>query len=494
VFLEKEENPMRIYNTLTRQKQEFTPLDGNKVTIYTCGPTVYDLFHVGNARVFITFDMVRNYLKFKGYEVKFVQNFTDIDDKMIKRANEEGITVKELGDRFISEYFTDAESLGVKRADIHPRATENIEDIIRIIETLQQKGYAYEVNGDVYFETRKFKQYGKLSHQNLDELESGARVEPGENKKDPLDFAVWKAKKPNEPAWDSPWGKGRPGWHIECSVMAMKYLGETIDIHGGGPDLVFPHHENEIAQSEAASGKPFARFFMHAGYLNINNQKMSKSLGNFFTVRDVLKKYDPEVIRFLMLSSHYRSPINFSEELMEQAKSSLERFYNALYNMEYLEDVSATDAIEISDDYELKNRRDKELLAAGKDLKEYMEIQEDNRRKFIQAMDDDFNTADAIAALFNVVREFNMNIDQHSPKEAITFTKKMLIDLGAVLGFFEKFTSKTLLEQEIAKKIQERQAARKARNFALADSIRDELKAQGIILEDTPSGVRWKRM
>jgi cysteinyl-tRNA synthetase len=369
---------VQIYNTLSRRKQEFVPLKGNKVTIYTCGPTVYDFFHVGNARVFVTFDMIRKYLKFKGYEVKYVQNFTDIDDKMIRRANEEGITVKELGCRFINEYYKDADSLGVKRADIHPRATENIKDIIRIIKILQEKGYAYEVNGDVYFEARKFKEYGKLSHQNLDELESGARVEPGVNKKDPLDFAVWKAKKPNEPAWESPWGEGRPGWHIECSVMAMKYLGETIDIHGGGPDLVFPHHENEIAQSEAASGKPFARFFMHAGYLNIDNKKMSKSLGNFFTVRDVLKKYDPEVVRFLMLSSHYRSPINFSEELMKQAKSSLERFYNALYNMEYLENLPLID--EVPDDSRQKDQKDNLVINAKKGLNEYIYIQEENRR------------------------------------------------------------------------------------------------------------------
>ncbi|MGI6485648.1 MAG: cysteine--tRNA ligase [Tepidanaerobacteraceae bacterium] len=467
---------MRIYNTLSRNKEEFAPLNDNQVTIYTCGPTVYDYFHIGNARVFITFDMVRNYLKFKGYKVKFVQNFTDIDDKMIKRASAEGITVKELGDRFIKEYFQDAESLGIKKADVHPRATENIKDIIDIIRKLVDNGYAYDVDGNVYFETRKFKQYGKLSHQNLDELESGARVEPGENKKDSLDFALWKAKKPNEPSWDSPWGEGRPGWHIECSVMAMKYLGETIDIHGGGPDLIFPHHENEIAQSEAASGKAFARFFMHVGYLNISNQKMSKSLGNFFTVRDVLKKYNPEVVRFLMLSSHYRSPINFSEELMEQAKSSLERFYNALYNMEYLEDISSDNFIKTND------------------CEVYLSTLKANRQKFIEAMDDDFNTADAIAALFNIVRQFNLNIDKNLPKQAITLTKNTLIDLGAVLGFFEKFKPKKLLEEDIEEKIEEREAARKVKNFALADKIRDELKAQGIILEDTPTGVRWKRI
>jgi cysteinyl-tRNA synthetase len=466
---------MRIYNTLTRKKEEFVPLKGNTVTMYTCGPTVYDFFHVGNARVFITFDMVRNYLKFRGYDVKFVQNFTDIDDKMIKRANEEGITVKQLGDRFIKEYFADADALGIERADVHPRATEHIDDIINIIEVLQEKGYAYQVDGDVYYEARKFKDYGKLSHQNLDELEAGARIEPGEKKKDPMDFALWKARKPGEPAWPSPWGEGRPGWHIECSVMAMKYLGETIDIHGGGPDLIFPHHENEIAQSEAATGKPFARFFMHVGYLNINNQKMSKSLGNFFTVRDILKKYDPEVLRFFMLSSHYRSPINFGQDLMEQAKSSLERLYNALYSMEHLEKVAA----------------DRTLT---REEERYLTVQHQNREKFIEAMDDDFNTAGAIAVLFDMVREFNMNVNEDSARKVITSTRELLLSLGGVLGFFKKFAEKLLLDEEIEEKIRLRQEARRAKNYTLADKIRDELRARGIILEDTPAGVRWKRL
>jgi cysteinyl-tRNA synthetase len=465
---------MKIYNTLTRKKEDFVPLKDNKVTIYTCGPTVYDFFHVGNARVFMTFDMVRNYLRFRGYDVTFVQNFTDIDDKMINRANEEGITVKELGERFIREYFKDAGALGVTRADVHPRATEHIGEIIDLIKILVEKGYAYEVNGDVYYEARKFKDYGKLSHQNIDELEAGARIETGEKKKDPMDFALWKAQKPGEPAWDSPWGKGRPGWHIECSIMAMKYLGETIDIHGGGPDLIFPHHENEIAQSEAATGKPFARFFMHVGYLNINNQKMSKSLGNFFTVRDILKTYDPEVLRFFMLSSHYRSPINFSQELTEQAKSSLERLYNALYSMEHLEKVTA----------------DKDLTESDR---EYLNNLKINMDEFIKAMDDDFNTADAIASLFDIVREYNMSIDQNSSRKLIEETKEMLLTLGSVLGFFRKFNEKALLDKEIEQKIRERQQARKDKNYLLADKIRDELKAQGIILEDTPAGVRWKR-
>lgn len=466
---------MLIYNTLTRKKEEFVPLKDNKVTIYTCGPTVYDFFHVGNARVFITFDMIRNYLKFRGYDVTFVQNFTDIDDKMIKRANEENITVKELGERFIAEYFKDADALGIKRADVHPRATEHIDAIIELIEILIDKGYAYEVDGDVYYKAREFKDYGKLSQQNIDELEAGARIEPGEKKKDPMDFALWKAQKPGEPAWDSPWGKGRPGWHIECSVMAMRYLGETIDIHGGGPDLVFPHHENEIAQSEAATGKPFARYFMHVGYLNIDNKKMSKSLGNFFTVRDILKKYDPEVLRFLILSSHYRSPINFSEELMSQAKNSLERLYNALYSMEHLEGIAADRELEEKD-------------------REYLDKLHGHEQEFIKAMDDDFNTADAIASLFNIVREYNMNVDEKSAIEVVKATKETLLKLGNVLGFFRKFTEKTLLDKEIEEKIREREEARKNKNYALADKIRDELKAQGIILEDTPSGVRWKRL
>ena len=466
---------MLIYNTLTRRKEEFVPLNGNKVNIYTCGPTVYDFFHVGNARVFITFDMVRNYLKFRGYDVKFVQNFTDIDDKMIKRANEENITVKELGERFIDEYFKDADALGIQRADVHPKATEHINDIIELIKLLIDKGYAYEVDGDVYYAARNFKEYGKLSQQKLDELEAGARIEPGEKKKDPMDFALWKAQKPGEPAWDSPWGKGRPGWHIECSVMAMKYLGETIDIHGGGPDLIFPHHENEIAQSEAATGKPFARYFMHVGYLNIDNQKMSKSLGNFFTVRDILKKYDPEVLRFFMLSSHYRSPINFSEDLMGQAKNSLERLYNALYSMEHLEKVA----------------EDKDI---AEDDRAYLDKLKRYEQEFVEAMDDDFNTADAIASLFNIVREHNMKVDEKSPRRLVTETKGMLLNLGSVLGFFRNFKEKTLLDEEIEEKIRQRQEARKNKNYALADKIRDELKAQGIILEDTPTGVRWKRL
>ncbi|MFO7153056.1 MAG: cysteine--tRNA ligase [Bacillota bacterium] len=464
---------MKIYNTLTRRKEEFIPLNGNKVTIYACGPTVYDFFHVGNARVFITFDAVRRYLKYRGYDVKFVQNFTDIDDKMIKRANEEGITVKELGDRFIEEYFKDADALNIKRADVHPRATDHIRDIVEFIKVLIEKGYAYVVDGDVYFSARSFPGYGKLSGQKLEELEAGARVEPGEKKRDPLDFALWKAKKPGEPAWPSPWGEGRPGWHIECSVMAIKHLGETIDIHGGGPDLIFPHHENEIAQSEAATGKPFARFFMHVGYLNINNEKMSKSLGNFFTVREILKEYEPEVLRFLMLSSHYRSPINFSKELMEQSKNALERLYTALYAMEHLEKVTPE-------------------RPATPEEEEYLKKLLQNKDKFIESMDDDFNTASAIAALFDIVREFNVSLNENSSREAVKKTKELLLELGGVLGLFSKFQP-ALLDEEIERMIKERQEARKAKNYALADKIRDELRARGIIIEDTPTGTRWRR-
>lgn len=464
---------VKIYNTLTKRKEEFRPLNDNKVTIYACGPTVYDYFHVGNARVFITFDMVRNYLKYKGYDVKFVQNFTDIDDKMIKRANEEGITVKELGDRFIEEYFKDADALNIQRADVHPRATEHIQDIIEFIKVLIEKGYAYVVDGDVYFSAKSFPGYGKLSGQNLEELEAGARVEPGEKKKDPMDFALWKARKPGEPAWPSPWGEGRPGWHIECSVMAVKHLGETIDIHGGGPDLIFPHHENEIAQSEAVTGKPFARFFMHVGYLNINNEKMSKSLGNFFTVREILKEYEAEVLRFLMLSSHYRSPINFSKELMEQSKNALERLYTALYAMEHLEKVAPERPLSIKEE-------------------EYLKKQLENKNKFIESMDDDFNTASAIAAIFDIVREFNVNLNENSSKEAVKRTKELVLELGGVLGLFSRFQPE-LLDEEIERMIKERQEARKAKNYALADKIRDELKARGIIIEDTPTGTRWRR-
>ncbi len=464
---------MKIYNTLTRQKEEFAPLVPGEVKMYSCGPTVYNYFHIGNARPFIIFDTVRRYLEFNGYNVTFVQNFTDIDDKMINRANDEGITVKELGERFIEEYFKDADSLGIKRASVHPKATENIDSIIDIVKKLEDNGYAYNVDGDVYFATKKFKEYGKLSHQPLDDLEAGARIDVNESKRDPMDFALWKKQKPGEPAWESPWGLGRPGWHIECSAMANKYLGKTIDIHSGGQDLVFPHHENEIAQSECANCKPFARYWMHNGYINVDNKKMSKSLGNFFTVRDVLNEFDGEVIRFFMLSAHYRSPINFSKDLIEQAKTGLERIYTCVENLEFLKNT-ATD---------------------GKLSDEIKKLVENCNKVFRDAMDDDLNTGLAIASLFDFVREINSKIttSTENSKEDIDISINLLKELGGVLGILQKSDSKNL-DAEIEEMIEKRQQARKDRNFALADEIRDTLKEQGIILEDTPNGVKWKRI
>ncbi|MCX8130928.1 MAG: cysteine--tRNA ligase [Clostridia bacterium] len=465
---------MKLYNTLTRKKEEFIPTDKNEVRMYSCGPTVYNFFHIGNARPFIIFDTLRRYLSYKGYGVKFVQNFTDIDDKMIKRANEEGITVKELADRFIKEYFVDAKGLGIGEATEHPKATENIDAIIQLIKTLEEKGFAYAVDGDVYFSTKKFRDYGKLSHHNLEELELGSRIDVDDRKQDPMDFALWKAQKPGEPAWDSPWGKGRPGWHIECSAMANKYLGETIDIHSGGQDLIFPHHENEIAQSEAASGKPFARYWIHNGFINVNNEKMSKSAGNFFTVRDIAEKFDYEVIRFFMLLAHYRSPINFSAELLEQARNGLERIYNCLNNLQHLKAHAA----------------DAEMTQSER---EFSSVLLSLKQKFTAAMDDDLNTADGIAAIFDIVREVNSNITSVSnPSEAIIdFSYSLIMELTGVLGIAQKKESS--LESEVEDLISQRQQARKEKNWKLADEIRDRLKEMGIILEDTPQGVKWKR-
>lgn len=462
---------MKIYNTLTRKKEEFVPLVQNEVKMYSCGPTVYNYFHIGNARPFIIFDTVRRYLEYLGYKVTFVQNFTDIDDKMIKRANEEGITVKELGERFIAEYFKDADALGIKRATYHPKATENIDSIIGIVKKLEENGYAYNVEGDVYFSTKKFSGYGKLSHQPLDDLEAGARIDVNESKKDPMDFALWKKQKPGEPAWESPWGLGRPGWHIECSAMVNKYLGQTIDIHSGGQDLVFPHHENEIAQSECANNKPFARYWMHNGYINVDNKKMSKSLGNFFTVRDVLKEFDGEVIRFFMLSAHYRSPINFSKDLIEQAKTGLERIYTCIENLLFFESNAVSG--EISGNIDLLCKKCKE--------------------DFCSAMDDDLNTGLAIASLFDFVRDINSTITAKSEhtKEDISLCIDTLRELGGVLGILKK--EKDDIDEEIEDMINKRQEARKNKDFVLADQIRDKLKEQGIILEDTPSGVKWRR-
>lgn len=468
---------MKLYNTLTRQKEDFKPLDEKEVKMYSCGPTVYNYFHIGNARPFIIFDTLRRYLEYRGYDVKFVQNFTDVDDKMIKRANEEGITVKELADKFISEYFIDADGLGIKKATVHPRATENIDAIVELIKRLVDKGFAYPVDGDVYFDTRKFKEYGKLSHQNLDDLESGARIDVDERKRDPMDFAVWKAQKPGEPAWESPWGKGRPGWHIECSAMANKYLGETIDIHSGGQDLIFPHHENEIAQSEAANGKPFAAYWLHNGFINVNNEKMSKSAGNFFTVRDISKKFDYEVIRFFMLSAHYRSPINFSSELVEQAKNGLERIYNCLENLNYMAEKAVPGEGAGDGEANLKER-----LAGYK-------------QKFIDAMGDDLNTADAIAAIFEMVKDINSNVrpEMDISKETIVFCRDLLKELGDVLGILKK-QKEDAVDPEIKELIDRRQQARKEKNWKLADEIRDKLKEMGVVLEDTPQGVKWKKL
>ncbi len=459
---------MRIYNTLTRKKEEFIPIDKNNVRMYSCGPTVYDYFHIGNARPFIVFDTMRRYLEYIGYKVTFVQNFTDVDDKMIKRANAEGITVKELGERFIAEYYKDAEAIGVRRATIHPKATENIDAIIDTISRLEENGYAYNKDGNVYFATKKFTGYGKLSKQPLEELELGARIDVTEDKNDPMDFALWKAKKPGEPFWQSPWGEGRPGWHIECSAMANKYLGATIDIHSGGQDLIFPHHENEIAQSECANCKPFANYWMHNGYINIDGKKMSKSLGNFFTVRDILKEYDGEIVRFFMLSAHYRSPINFADTLMEQARSAVERVYTCIDNLEFL----------------LGNAEDKECDAALRDKLESC------RGKFRAAMDDDLNTADAIAAIFDIVYLANTEITSASGKAAIELALSLIRELGGVLGLFTRQESKSL-DAEVEELIEKRQAARAAKDWATADAIRDKLKEMNIVLKDTPDGVKW---
>lgn len=457
---------------MTGNKEEFVPLEDNKVKIYSCGPTVYNYFHIGNARPFIIFDCLRRYFEYRGFKVKFVQNYTDIDDKMIKRANEEEIGIKELADRFIKEYETDAKGLGITPATVHPKATDHIDDIIAFIQKLVDKGYAYQADGDVYFDTVKFSEYGKLSHKKLDELELGARITVDEKKKNPMDFALWKAKKEKEPYWNSPWGDGRPGWHIECSVMATKYLGDSIDIHCGGADLVFPHHENEIAQSECATGKPFAKLWLHNGFININNEKMSKSKGNFFTVRDIVKSFDYEVLRFFMLSAHYRSPINFSDELLQQAKNGLNRIYECLYNLKPI--MEKGDSEEINDKVKSKI--------------------ESFKQKFIHAMEDDLNTADALAAIFETVRFANGLIkDNCINAKSASAIYELLKELGNVLGLLQNEKDNEV-DSEIADLIEKRQQARKDKNWAVADEIRDRLKDMGIILEDTPQGVKWKRM
>ena len=463
---------MQIYNTQTRRKEEFKPIEPGKVRIYCCGPTVYNYFHIGNARPFIVFDTLRRYLEYRGYNVRFVQNFTDIDDKMIRRANEEGTTVKALGERFIAEYYHDADALGVRRASVNPRATEHIGEIISLVSTLIDKGHAYATpDGDVYFSVRSFDGYGKLSGQNIDDLENGARVDPDEAKRDPLDFALWKAEKPGEPSWDSPWGKGRPGWHIECSAMSMAILGETFDIHGGGQDLIFPHHENEIAQSEAATGHPFARYWMHNGYINIDNQKMSKSLGNFFTVRDIAKEFDLEAVRMFMLGVQYRNPVNFSREMIQQAQSALERLRTAkerLAEAQIAPSGTAEDAA-------------------------FLEELQDIKTRFCEAMDDDLNTADAIGVLFDFARAANTFVTQPRGKAAIEAGRALFDELSGVLGILTQKKTEELPAEALAL-LEERQAVRKAKNFARADEIRDALKEMGFTVEDTATGPKLKKL
>ncbi len=467
---------MLLYNSMTNRKEEFIP-QSDTVRIYACGPTVYDFFHIGNGRAFMVYDVLRRYLEFKGYNVKFVQNFTDIDDKMINRANREGITVKELADRFIAEYYTDADGLNVKRADVNPKATENIDKIIEMVQTLIEKGHAYENNGSVYFRVHSFKEYGKLFKQSIEDLEAGARIDVDETKENKLDFALWKATKPGEPAWESPWGLGRPGWHIECSAMAKEYLGDTIDIHGGGSDLRFPHHENEIAQSECANGCTFSKFWFHLGFVNINNEKMSKSKNNFFTVRDLAKIYGYEPLRYFAISGHYRMPVNYEPSIIEQAKASLDRLYNCADNLDFLM-ANATE--------EKATEAEKTVLA---------ELAK-SREKFIEAMDDDLNTANGLSVIFDLVRDLNKAAAEgtHS-KEFLSEGKKYLMDLCSVLGLLYNQGKKDDDGEaaEIEKLIEERQAARKAKDFKRADEIRDGLKAKGIILEDTPNGVKWKK-
>ena len=461
---------MKVYNTLTKRKEEFVPINDKEVTIYVCGPTVYNLFHIGNARPFVVFDTLRRYLEYRGNHVKFVQNFTDVDDKIINRAREEGLPPAVVSEKYIEEYYKDAMALNVTKATVHPKVTENMEEIIAFVKVLIEKGFAYAVDGDVYYSTRKFTDYGKLSKQNLEELESGARIDVDDRKQDPLDFALWKARKTaDEIAWESPWGMGRPGWHIECSVMSTKYLGETIDIHAGGQDLTFPHHENEIAQTEAKTGKPFANYWMHNGYITIDNEKMSKSKGNFFTVRDIRQKYDGEVIRFFLLSGHYRNPINFSEELMEQSKNALARIQNAKSNLEHLAETEALGFSSLEEE-------------AVKSLDKY-------RTKFQESMDDDLNTADAITAIFELIKDVNTKVKDGCSKEFAKQCLTLLNELTAVLGLLQEKAEEGI-DRDIQDLIEQRQIARANKDFQRADEIRDILKEKGIALKDTPQGVQ----
>lgn len=464
---------MKLYNTLTRTKEEFVPLEEGKVKMYVCGPTVYNYIHIGNARPFIMFDTLRRYLEYRGFDVTYVQNFTDVDDKIIKRGHEENIAPEEVANKYINEYFVDADGLGIKRADVHPRVTDNIQQIIDFVKELEEKGYAYESNGDVYFDTKKFEGYGKLSKQNQDDLEAGARIEVNSQKRHPMDFVLWKAKKEGEPGWESPWGEGRPGWHIECSVMSNRYLGETIDIHAGGQDLTFPHHENEIAQSEARSGKTFSNYWVHNGYININNEKMSKSLGNFFTVREISEKYDLEIVRFFMLSAHYRNPVNFSDEMLAQAKAGLERLYNAKEKLEFT----------------IENLKEGSLTEGEKDLVSELNSYRD---KFINAMEDDLNTADAISAIFELSKFINTNVNENSSLEFAKLCLDEFNELTSVLNIVNK-KNDDILDEEIENLIQKRVDAKKNKDYKLADEIRQELLERGIILEDTRQGTKWKR-
>ena len=471
---------MKVYNTVTRKKEEFVPLEDNKVKMYVCGPTVYNLIHIGNARPMICFDTVRRYLEYKGYDVNYVSNFTDVDDKIIKKANEEGVSAEEISTRYIAECKKDMAGMNIKPATTHPLATQEIPGMIDMIQTLIDRGYAYEKNGTVYYRTRKFEGYGKLSKKNIDELEAGHRddahqlkVSGEDEKEDPLDFVLWKPKKEGEPYWESPWSQGRPGWHIECSVMSKKYLADEIDIHAGGEDLIFPHHENEIAQSEAANGVPFSKYWMHNAFLNIDNKKMSKSLGNFFTVREISEEYDLQVLRFFMLNAHYRNPINFSRELMESAKNSLDRIITSVDNLKHL----------------IANGRQGDMTEEEKEL---LDKTKEFYDKFDAAMDDDFNTADAISAVFELVKYVNSNSSSDNTTAYLTALKEKITTLTDVLGLIVD-KKEEMLDSEIDELIARRQQARKDKNFALADQIRDELLSKGIILEDTREGVRWKR-
>ena len=466
---------MKIYNTMTRRKEELVPIHEGKVGIYACGPTVYNYFHIGNARPFIVFDVLRRFLRYQGYDVTFVQNFTDIDDKLIRRANEENSTVPEIAEKYIQEYFVDAEGLGIERADVHPRATKHIGEIIAMIKKLEKNGYAYRVpSGDVYFDTQAFQGYGKLSGQNLEDREAGARIDVGEEKKNYMDFALWKAQKPGEPAWNSPWGMGRPGWHIECSAMSTKYLGDTFDIHCGGVDLIFPHHENEIAQSEGATGKPFAKYWMHNGHINVDNRKMSKSLGNFLLVRDISKEFDLEVVRMFMLSAQYRSPINYSHDLLTQAQSSLERLYTARNNAAFQLDHAPVREL---------NEKEAEFLRRA----------DEAVKAFDDAMNDDLNTADALGAIFEYIRDMNTALaDTNQPcREVIEKGLGALTTMTDVLGLLRKEADDT--PEEIKSLVEARTAAKKAKNFAEADRIRAEVLEKGYVIEDTPKGPKVKR-